>query len=82
MNNSCISCGMPMRKQADHALNNRFKDYCNHCMNEDGTMQSYEDKLESLTLFIASSQGRSREEAESIARTQMSILPAWRNQSE
>lgn len=75
---SCIACGMPMKLKSDFALNDESKDYCKFCAREDGSMQSYEEKLENLANFIVKTQGLEKEVAKNAANTMMSKLPAWK----
>lgn len=73
----CIACGMPMQTKADFAMGDESKDYCVHCARPDGTMQSYEEKLESLTGFIMKTQGLDESIAKNAAKGMMEKLPAW-----
>lgn len=73
----CIACGMPMQQDSDYASGDITKDYCKFCVRPDGTMQSYEEKLESLTNFIINTQGLDKMAAVSVAQGMMSKLPAW-----
>lgn len=66
-----------MRQASDYALGDEAKDYCRYCAHPDGSMQNYEEKLESMTAFLARSSGFSDEAARSAARTAMASLPAW-----
>lgn len=74
----CIACGMPMEKPADFAMGDTNKDYCVHCARQDGTMQSYEEKLDSLANFIVKTQGLDKQAARDAARGMMAQLPAWK----
>ncbi len=74
----CVACGMPMNEKEDFALGDVQKNYCIHCAKEDGTMQSYEEKLESMTGFIIKTQGLDPEVATETAKALMKRLPAWR----
>ena len=74
---TCIACGMPMSKPEEFAAGDVTKDYCIHCARPDGTMQSYDEKLESLTAFIVKTQGLDRGAARAGAQTMMARLPAW-----
>ena len=74
---NCIACGMPMRNPDDFALNDTAKDYCVHCARPDGSMQSFEEKKESLTGFIVKTQGLDRGAALKVAESIMKKLPAW-----
>jgi len=53
------------------------KEYCRYCSNPDGTMQSYDKKLNSLTNFIIKTQGLDEKAANSAAKSMMAKLPAW-----
>lgn len=74
----CIACGMPMKEPADFAMRDPEKEYCVHCARPDGTMQSYEEKLGSLTAFIIRTQGLDQLAANGAARNMMTRLPAWK----
>lgn len=75
---SCIACGMPMKDLSEFAMGDAGKDYCVHCARPDGTMQSYDEKLASLTGFIVRTQGLEEKAANTAARSMMSRLPAWK----
>lgn len=75
---TCISCGMPMKEAADFPQGDTTKDYCVHCSRSDGSMQSYEEKLESLSAFIVRTQGLDAQAARETARAMMAKLPAWK----
>ncbi|GJM77613.1 AraC family transcriptional regulator [Paenibacillus sp. HMSSN-139] len=77
---TCFACGMPMQEPSEFALGDTSKDYCVHCARPDGTMQSLEEKLKSMTAFIVRTQGLDMQAAESAARSQMARLPAWQEQ--
>lgn len=74
----CIACGMPMKTQADFAMGDEKKDYCLHCQRPDGTMQSYEEKLNSMAGFIINNQGLDEKVARNAAKSMLDKLPAWR----
>lgn len=74
----CIACGMPMKTKSDFALEDESRDYCKFCAREDGSMQSYDEKLYNLTNFIIKTQGLEKEIAKNAARIMMSKLPAWK----
>lgn len=76
---TCIACGMPMKEASEFAMGDVGKDYCIHCSRPDGTMQSYEEKLASLSAFIIRTQGLDSEVARNTAIHMMSKLPAWQN---
>lgn len=74
----CIACGMPMNEEKDFAMNDVTKDYCIYCARPDGTMQSYEEKLEGMTNFIIKTQGLDKEVAKKVAEENMRKLPVWK----
>ncbi|MBP2643468.1 MAG: putative zinc ribbon domain containing protein [Firmicutes bacterium] len=76
----CIACGMPMKNPEDFAMGDTRKDYCRYCCRPDGTMQSYEEKLISLTNFIVKTQGLEESAASSAAKSMMVKLPAWKTE--
>jgi hypothetical protein len=78
---TCIACGMPMTKPEEHAMGDVSKDYCVHCARADGSMQSYSEKLKSMTGFIMKTQGFDEKAAQDAARQMMSKLPAWKKQA-
>jgi hypothetical protein len=75
---TCIACGMPMTKPEDFAMGDAGKDYCMHCARSDGSMQSYAEKLASMTGFIVKTQGFDEKAARASARTMLAGLPAWK----
>lgn len=75
---NCIACGMPMEKPEDFAMGDEAKDYCRYCAREDGSMQSYDEKLDSMTHFIVRTQGLAGGAARDSAVEMLSRLPAWR----
>lgn len=76
---TCIACGMPMNKKEDYAMGDESKDYCKYCMREDGSMQSYEEKLSGMTEFVVGTQGIDKTAANKVAKEMMAKLPAWNN---
>lgn len=75
----CIACGMPLRQKEDYPLGDESKAYCKHCAHEDGSMQTYEEKLESMSNFIIRTQGINKEIAKATAAEHLAKLPAWKN---
>jgi hypothetical protein len=75
----CIACGMPMKESEDFAMGDSEKDYCRYCARPDGTMQSYDEKLSSLTGFIVKTQGLDENVAKDAAIAMMAKLPAWKS---
>ena len=74
---TCIACGMPMTKPEDFALGDESKDYCRYCARPDGSMQSYEEKVDSMTRFIVRMQGLDEAAARGVAERSLAKLPAW-----
>lgn len=75
----CIACGMPMKNPEDFANGDSEKEYCRYCARPDGTMQSYDEKLNSLTNFIVKTQGLDEKAANNAAKSMMAKLPAWKS---
>jgi Putative zinc ribbon domain len=75
----CIACGMPMETAADHALGDLTKDYCPHCARDDGSMQSYPEKLAGFSRWLTSTQGLDDAVARDQAARILGQLPAWRD---
>lgn len=69
---------MPMSVKEDFAMGDESKDYCKYCAREDGSMQSYDEKLKGTTEFIIRTQGFDEKAALKIAKETMAKLPAWR----
>ncbi len=76
---NCISCGMPMSKPGDYPQGDESKEYCVFCARPDGSMQSYEEKLDGMTDFIVRTQGFAPQSARESARALMALQPAWKN---
>lgn len=74
---TCISCGMPMRSAAEHAMSDPARSYCLHCARPDGSMKSYDEALEGMTGFLKHTQGLDDKVAREAAKGMMSKMPAW-----
>ena len=68
-----------MEKAEDHAMGDVTKDYCGHCARPDGSMQSYDEKVESMARFLAGNRGLPQEQARREALARMGKLPAWQD---
>ena len=68
-NPSCDSCGMPIESGR----------YCTYCVDDDGNLQSFDERFERMTAWQARrSPTATREEIEQRTREYMSTMPAWR----
>ncbi|MGE5494473.1 MAG: zinc ribbon domain-containing protein [Burkholderiales bacterium] len=76
---TCIACGMPMKDPSDFAMGDESRDYCKYCARPDGSMQSYDEKKQSMTAFIIKTQGLDEKAAEDAAAAMMAKLPAWKD---
>jgi len=76
---TCIACGMPMNQPSDYAMQDESKNYCRYCARPDGSMQSYDEKLVSMTDFIVKTQGLDRAAAQNAAKDMLANLPAWKS---
>ena len=70
-----------MSRPSDFAMADVTKEYCVHCARPDGSMQSYPEKLQSLTAFIVRTQGLDERAAREGAAAMMARLPAWKGNS-
>jgi len=75
---TCIACGMPMKKESDFTMGDTSKAYCVYCAKEDGSMQSFEEKKQSLINFTIKTQGLDEAVAEKAVENMMRQLPAWK----
>jgi hypothetical protein len=66
-----------MVKPEEYAMGNIANNYCVHCARPDGSMQNYEEKLDSLAGFLTRTQGLDEKAARIAAQKWMSHLPAW-----
>jgi len=74
---TCIACGMPMEKESDFAMGEIKKDYCVYCARPDGSMQSFDEKKQSMINFTIKTQGLEKGVAEKAVENMMSKLPVW-----
>ena len=79
---TCIACGIPMTKPEDYPSGDESKDYCRYCACPDSSMQSYDEKLKSMTAFLMRTQGLDDSAARGVAQRTMDKLPAWKDQSQ
>ena len=79
MDKGCISCGMPMVRAEDFPLGDESKDYCLHCARPDGSMHSYDERVEAMERFMVRTQGIDESEARKAAVELMSQMPAWKD---
>ena len=67
---ACESCGMPIETGR----------YCDHCVDEDGRLQSFEDRFERMVAWQQRREPQaSRSELEAKTRAYMATMPAWRD---
>ena len=67
---TCGSCGMPIETGR----------YCTHCTDENGQLQSFDQRFERMTAWQARrNPGTPREEIERQTLDYMSTMPAWRD---
>ena len=69
-NHNCESCGM--------AIDNGT--YCQYCVNENGELQSFEERFERMVQWTKKEEANiSQEEAENRTRAYMRTMPAWKD---
>jgi hypothetical protein len=67
-----------MESAEDHALGDSNILYCRYCARPDGSLQSYDERLEKFTAYLVETQDLDVGAARNQARIIMSQLPAWR----
>lgn len=66
---SCESCGMPIESGR----------YCEHCTDQDGNLQPFEDRFERMIAWQARrTPEASRAELETTTLKYLATMPAWR----
>ncbi|MGC4119451.1 MAG: zinc ribbon domain-containing protein [Myxococcales bacterium] len=69
-NVKCESCGMPIETGP----------YCQHCTDDHGKLQAFEERFERMVQFQARrSPNLSRAEVEAQTRAYMATMPAWKS---
>jgi hypothetical protein len=67
---SCESCGMPIETGR----------YCTHCVDEDGQLQSFEERFERMVAWQQRREPQAtRAELEAKTKAYMATMPAWRD---
>lgn len=75
---TCATCGMPLEKSDDIALENEISSFCKYCVKEDGSVKSCEEVFNGGVDFFLNTLGGDRNLAEKITRKNMSQLPYWK----
>ena len=73
----CEACGMPLTKKEDFAKGDENSKLCLYCVNEDGSVKSFEEIFEGGVQFFLSQVGDDRNLAEKITRKNMNMQPYW-----
>ena len=76
---NCESCGMPLLKAADHALGDLANPLCQHCTDEAGKLQPFQERFERMTQWAMRQDGLERPAAEARTRQYMLGMPAWKD---
>ena len=67
---NCESCGMPIETGR----------YCEHCVDDDGNLQSFDQRFERMVAWQARRQPDApRSELEAATLKYMASMPAWRD---
>ena len=67
---NCESCGMPIETGR----------YCEHCVDDDGNLQSFDQRFERMVAWQARRQPDAvRSELEAATLRYMASMPAWRD---
>ena len=79
MQKYCESCGMPMNKKEDFALEDENSKFCLYCVNEDGNVKSCEEIFEGGVQFFMSKLDGDRELAQKLTRKNMNMQSYWQD---
>lgn len=74
----CIACGMPMTSIGDYPLHDISKNYCKHCAHKNGSMKTFDEKWQELTLHYVNHHNIDYVIAKETACTILKKLPAWK----
>jgi hypothetical protein len=82
---TCLACGMPMMKDADHGGGDASNAWCVHCCLEDGTHKTYDEVLNGMAMFMLSDmceqvgleKAADMDDAIVRAKAYMQTMPAW-----
>ncbi|GAA0992876.1 zinc ribbon domain-containing protein [Subtercola frigoramans] len=67
---TCLSCGMPIESG----------EYCDHCTDETGALQSFDDRFSRMTQWqLRANPGETQQEAERATLQYLATMPAWRD---
>ena len=78
---SCNSCGFPMKKPEDFAMDNVHQLFCKHCTDEEGKLLPFKDILNGTVNFYMESQGIAKEAAHKMAKDLLSTMPVWKDKN-
>lgn len=76
---SCNSCGMPLEKKEDFAMNDETSSYCTYCVDKKGELLPYETILKNNAHYYKESQGLTEQAATKMAKDLLLTMPAWKN---
>ncbi|QLH34775.1 MAG: AraC family transcriptional regulator [Parachlamydiaceae bacterium] len=76
---TCGSCGMPLLKSEDYAKGDLNSEVCRYCVDQDGSMKSYEEILQGTAAHFMKTQGITKTAANVMAKQLMETLPYWTN---
>lgn len=79
---TCISCGMPLRTEADRPTGHADSAWCVHCSQPDGRLQEFQERFERMVQWEMKMKKKARPEAETSTRAYMKTMPAWRDHAE
>lgn len=74
----CLSCGMPIVKDEEHAKGDSAIPFCKHCTDADGKLKPFEQVVEGMKGFLVSG-GMAPDEAERKARDGLRKMEAWKS---
>lgn len=75
---ACKSCGMPMKKDADHGAKKPRNPYCIYCTTVEGKLKSKSQVEERLIGVWMKHKKANRKEAKKTVKHYMSKMLAWK----
>lgn len=78
----CFACGMPLEHEEDFANSDLNSDFCQYCVNADGSVKSCEQIFKGGVDFFMHATGCDQYMAEKVTRKNMKSLPYWQNETD
>lgn len=77
----CIVCGGPLLERADYCNSSDNQLCCKYCLDKEGNIKTFEQKVSEMADFISKSTDSPISEAKTKAVKNLMQMPYWRNQT-